>query len=210
MHIQSFVDVWGSNMTSCPYLTMEQCGMMVLWWDGDTWSCHGLLVARIWQTGADCLSAIIHPCMGQMRVSGTILTPGKLLCQNTHCGKGPLMASNLKERSSVVLDHCYPLPHLTYLKLGEMEGVAVCERLLSFKMNAVCFKMLKEARGSEKEGDGNLVIVATHNSPADCPGWKFLCFVTNVMLRKPKQLGSKPLLTQGVKKLHTTKMVPSC
>lgn len=151
-----------------------------------------------------------HQYMGQMRVSGTILTPGKLLCQNTHCGKGPLMASNLKERSSVVLDHCYPLPHLTYLKLGEMEGVAVCERLLSFKMNAVCFKMLKEARGGEKEGDGNLVIVATHNSPADCPGWKFLCFVTNVMLRKPKQLGSKPLLTQGVKKLHTTKMVPSC
>ena len=51
------------------------------------------------------------------------LVTWELLCQNTHCGKGPLMAFNLKERSSVVLDHCYPLPHLSYLKLGEKEEV---------------------------------------------------------------------------------------
>lgn len=60
------------------------------------------------------------------------------------------MASTLRKRSSVVLDHCYLLPHLTYLKLGEMEGVVVCECLLSFKMNAACFKMLEEAGGGEK------------------------------------------------------------
>lgn len=61
--------------------------MMVLWWDGDTSSCFGLLVARIMQTGADYLSAIIHPNMGQLRVSGTILLPGNCCVKIPTVGK---------------------------------------------------------------------------------------------------------------------------
>lgn len=53
--------------------------------------------------------------------------------------------------------------------------MVVCERLLSFKKNAACFKMLKETRGGEKEGGGNSVIVATHDAPAQCVLLQMLC-----------------------------------
>lgn len=52
-------------------------------------------------------------------------------------------------RRKGTLCHRYPSPQLIYYLSGEMEGVTLCEPIVSLKMNALCFKVLKEASGSE-------------------------------------------------------------